>query len=64
LGDPLGESGPHLIRGSLGPPESSNGISIGSASLAQLMVLSNRHTEHAASVAVGYIFAIHACDVA
>jgi len=55
-------SGPHLIHGSLGPPESSdlnpNGISIGAAFLqSSLVCQTDRQTDHATrSVTIGRIY--------
>ena len=45
-----------------------NGILIGSAVLAQLMVVTDRqtqthtHTDHATSATIDRIYAVHACD--
>ena len=39
-------------------------ISFDSAILAQLLAVTNIHTDHAASVAVGRIYALSACDAA
>jgi len=65
---PLSEYRHHLIHGSLGPPESivntANGISIVSAVLAELTVMSNRQTDHGTSATRGHIFAPRARDAA
>ena len=55
----VGDPGPHLIHDSLNLPKSRppNGISIASAVLAQLMVVTNRHTNHITYVTVGCIYA-------
>ena len=49
--------GHHLIYGFLGLPWAHipNGISISSAVFAELAVLTNAHTDHATTVAIGYI---------
>jgi len=59
--------GPHLIRGFLHLPvrvHTPNGVSIGSAVLAQLMVVSNWHTDYTTPIAIVCIFALRRCDVA
>jgi len=56
---PWGDLDPHLIHGSLGPPESNNpnGISIGSAVFAGLTSVTDRPTDHATwSVTIGRIY--------
>jgi len=62
---PMGDLGPHLIHGSLGPPESipPNRISIGSAVFARIMIMtdrqSDRPTQHASkSVTIGRIYVL------
>ena len=51
----VGDPGPNLAHGSLGPPSSTtlDGLSIGSAVYVELTVVSNRqtHTDHATTVA-------------
>jgi len=69
---PLMASGPHLIHVFLGPPESicKKTISINSAVLVQIMVVTNRHkhkqpdTQHTTSEATGHINALCAYKVA
>ena len=59
--------GPHLIRGFLHLPvrvHIPNGVSIGSAVLAQLMVVSNWHTDYTTPIAIVRIFELRRCDVA
>ena len=59
--------GPHLIRGFLHLPvrvHTPNGVSIGSAILAQLMVVSNWHTDYTTPIAIVRIFALRRCNVA
>ena len=53
----MGGSGPPCSVWFLGPPlvHAPNRISVGSAALAQLVVVTNRHTDHTASVAIGLI---------
>ena len=57
------------VHGSLGPAQSPSKILIGSAALAQLMVMFNRETDtsrprNGKSVTIGRIFALRACDAA
>jgi len=62
----IGRSGHHLIHGSWGPPESTaraNGISIGSAVVARLKIVTerptDRQTDHATqSVTIGRIYIV------
>ena len=63
---PMGDLDPHLIHGSLSPPESvlnQNGISIGSVVFAGLTSVTDRQTDrptdHATrSVTIGRIYAV------
>ena len=54
---PCGDLNIHLMHGFLGPPESSNDISIGSAILAGLTSVADRPTDHATrSVTIDRIY--------
>ena len=61
----LGEPGPRLRHGSLGPPESAPKMaswSVQSFWHRSRLWPTCRHTDHGTSVTIGCIFAIRACD--